>query len=163
MSWNKSDHPIVRWASFSVDHLTQIGDIELATLKVQLVVEDALRYLLAARLGLAENALIEHRIDFSPLMELALVGIADLHLIGGIKALNAARNALSHSVESPRVQKQLEIFVREIGYMKKEKVSWPASTPDQLQALRTAFDDAVGAIFDLAIVAEQKSRPATGV
>src|SRR5687768_12528002 len=100
MLWNKNDHPIMRWANFTSEHLTQIGDLELATLKVHLVIEDALRYLLATRLRMTEGLFEDLRIDFSLLAELTLRGGNPL-LLGAIRALNAARNAISHHVDSP--------------------------------------------------------------
>ena len=164
MAWNETDHPIVKWAKMSVDHLGNIGDIELATLKVHLVLEDGLRYLLAARLGLpkSETALSSTRIDFSLLLELALSGSVNPHLLGALRALNAARNALSHEVESPNVQDRLAAFCGEIGYMTGEKLTWPKERGEQIVALRNAFDEAGAAIFDLAVNEEQKHERKSG-
>jgi hypothetical protein len=158
MVWNKNDHPIAKWASFGVDHLPQIGDVELATLKMHLVVEDALRYLLAARLGLAENSLLDHRIDFAVLQELALAGMDNPHLLGAMRALNAARNHLSHVVASSKTEENLVVFVREISYMKKKNVQWPSSISEQLETLTDAFNEATISVFDMAVAAEEQHK-----
>src|SRR5258705_444001 len=100
-SWK--DHPLFRWAKFTAERFSSITDVELAILKIHLVIEDALRYLLAARLGVPEDSLVDIRITFDATSKLALAGIGDCHLIGGIRALNRARNSLSHSIEAPDV------------------------------------------------------------
>ena len=150
------NHPALRWAKFSAEHFSRITDVELAALKIHVVIEEILRCLLAARLKVSEDSLVKLHLTFDMTSKLALMGIGDAHLIRGIKALNKARNALSHSVESGDVQEQLTVFVREIGCMKKRKFDLPTSSSEQLDALHDAFNGAANAILDLIDAAEQK-------
>lgn len=158
MAWDESEHTIMKWVNLSVDHLPQIGDLELATLKVHLVIEDCLRYLLASRLALPtpETALSATRLDFSQLLELALVGTPNGHLRGALRAINRARNALAHYVESPNVQQDLAIFCQETGYINGTTVKWPISREERLMVLKQAFDDAGITILQLAIAEQDK-------
>jgi hypothetical protein len=158
MAWDESEHPIMKWVNLSVDHLPQIGDLELATLKVHLVLEDCLRYLLAARLALPtpETALSGTRIEFSLLLELAFAGNPNGHLCGALRAINSARNALAHHVESPKLQEKLAIFCQEAGYIDGTTVKWPMSKEEQLIVLKQAFDDAGVTILKLAIAEQDK-------
>src|SRR5437588_9455514 len=117
MIWDKTEHPISRWATFSVEHLVEIGNLELATLKIHLVIEDALRYLLAGSLKVQDHQVSPIHLDFSSLAELGLVAIADPHLIGAVRSLKAARNSLSHHVDSPQLHAKLSVFCQEIAYL----------------------------------------------
>ena len=152
------DHPIFAWAKFSSKQFSRITDLELAVLKIHLVIEEALRYLLEARLRVSEGSLdkLKLRVNFDTKCKLALVGLGYVHLFRGIQALNKARNALAHSVESADVQKQLAIFVKEIGCMRKQEVDWPESPSEQLNVLKDAFDETANAILDRAFAFEQK-------
>jgi hypothetical protein len=59
MAWSKEAGATMQWAEISTLALTKTNDIELVTLKTHLVIEDALRHLLATRLGLQAEALAE--------------------------------------------------------------------------------------------------------
>jgi len=151
MTWDKDDSAIITWLRFSEGSLSKIDDIELATLKIHLVLEDALKYLLSRRLSSDDDTFSDLRIDFSTLLEIALAGINNPHLLGALRALNKARNHISHRVDSSEFAERLEVFVREIGYMQAEKPKWSADSLDQLGFLRKAFHDAAYAIFAFAV------------
>jgi len=148
---NTDKTAIITWLSFSVESLTKIDDIELAALKIHIVLEDALKFLLSKRLISNEDAFNKLRIEFSKLLEITLSGINKPHLLGALRALNDARNSISHYINPSVVSEKLEIFVREIAYMHGEKLDWPSDLKDQLSSLRKAFYDAGYAIFDFAI------------
>lgn len=154
MVWEKDDSPFVRWIRYSSDSLTRIDDVELATLKIHLVLEDSLRFLLAKRLGLADNALDNLRIEFGKLLEIATFGLGADHLLSALRALNNARNHISHKVESSEFREKLGTFLREIAHLRKRKHIWPVDTMEELRLLRKAFDDAATEIFDLAFAEE---------
>jgi hypothetical protein len=98
-SW--SDHPIARWSRAQTEILTRIGDIELGILKSHLMLEDVLKFVLAKRLHAGDDEFRDLRLDFSTLVDVAMAGLAKPHLVGALRALNAARNHVSHRVESP--------------------------------------------------------------
>ena len=151
MAWNKDEGALVRWLGFSSEDLVKINDIELTTLKIHLVLEDALKCLLASRLKTNEDVFFDSSIGFKTLVEIALAGVTNDHLRGALRSLNTARNQMSHCVESNEFNEKLEIFVREIGYMLGRKTVWPADLNERLRLLREAFDDAAYEIFDIAI------------
>jgi hypothetical protein len=155
MLWDHTDHPIVRLAKFAIDQLPTIGDVELATLKVHLVVEDALRYLLSARMGVDENAFVEKKIEFAVLADITLTGFNEAHLVGAVRALNAARNLVSHRVDATPFGEKLATFCMEAGYIVHETVKWPDDTGPQLQALREALERVAFRVFELAIQSEE--------
>jgi hypothetical protein len=129
MAWDRDAGAIVRWARFSTDSLARVDDIELAALKVHIVLEDALKFLLAQRLGVPEDAFFDTSVDFGALIEVSLAGIDTPHLKGALRALNAARNHVSHRVDSPEFDDKLETFVREIAYMSKRRHVWGLKSP----------------------------------
>lgn len=158
MAGSEDDDGMTRWSSFR-HQFSSITEIELATLKIHVVIEGILRYLLAARLGIPENKLEELRLRFEIISELALAGVGG-HLIGGVRALNEARKEVAHRIANTDVlHEKLEIFVREIGYMKKKKVEWPNNQSEQLLVLKDALDDVALAIFLLA--SEPKNQQIT--
>ena len=146
-----NDDAIIKWLRLSEESLTKISDIELATLKIHIVIEDALKFLLSKRLNANEDALDDLRIEFSKLVEIALAGINNPHLLGALRALNKARNNISHRINSTAVSEKLEVFVREIAYMQGVEPHWPSELSDQIEILRKAFYEAGYAIFDFAI------------
>lgn len=152
---DKGEHALKQWAKFSKD-LSAITDIELATLKIHIVIEGVLRYLLAARLDVPESVLKD--LGFATLLELSLGGIGNGHLLGGIRALNRARNSLSHTLESVDVlHGELDKFVRGIGYMAPaKKTDWPTTSTEQLRVLKSTFDKAGYAIVSLAVAADSR-------
>jgi hypothetical protein len=151
MAWKKDEGALGRWLSFSNESLSKIDDIELAALKIHLVLEDALKYLLGSRLGTDEEDFFDLQIDFRTLADIALAGIGNGHLLGALRALNTARNHLSHRMESQLFSEKLEVFVMEIAYMRGQKTKWPKEPQEQLGFLKKSFDDAAYAIFDIAI------------
>ena len=154
---DKGEQAMTNWANFSVDSFSTITDIELATLKIHIVIEGVLRYLLAARLNIAESVLVNRHISFATLLELGLGGIGNDHLRGSIRALNSARNSLSHRFENAEVHKELEKFVRGIGYMTSaKKIDWPKTSTEQLRVLKDAFTEAGYAIISLAVAADSR-------
>lgn len=48
--------PPSRWATFSAATLAAMGGVELAILKTHLVLEELLRFVLAKRMGLSDDA-----------------------------------------------------------------------------------------------------------
>jgi len=159
MAWRRDEGALTRWLGFSSESLSKIEDIELATLKIHLVLEDASKSLLAARLAVKEDAFFDLRIDFSTLVDVALEGAGNSHLVGALRALNTARNYVSHHVESSQFMDKLALFVRESaagaapksGPVSMPAGHWPNHPKEQFTALKEAFDEAAFAIFDLAI------------
>ncbi len=89
---------------------------------------------------------------FNVLFQIALAGIDNPHLFQAIRALNCARNKISHNIDSSSIVSQhLEDFVREVALMQGEKHHWPSDLTGQLEILRKAYYDAGYAIFDLAL------------
>jgi hypothetical protein len=80
-----------------------------------------------------------------------LAGTDAAHLRGALRAINKARNNLSHHLESSKFSESLETFVREIGNIHDRKTDWPSDLNEQLRLLREAFDEAAHTIFDIAI------------
>ena len=157
MNADNDESAIIRWLRFSEESLTKIDDIELAALKIHIVLEDALKFLLSKRLITNEDTFDDLRFEFSKLLEIALAGINNPHLLGALRALNNARNSISHRINSSAVSQKLEVFVREIAYMQGEKPHWPSELSDQIKSLRKAFYDAGYAIFDFAINSTPKN------
>lgn len=150
---------VTQWAKFEEDSLSTITDIELATLKIHIVIEGVLRYLLAARLDISEDELEKQRLPFATLLELSLGGKGNDHLLGSLRALNKARNALSHRLESADVHGELEKFVCQIGYMTSaKKIDWPTTSTEQLRVLQDAFKVAAYEVVSLAIAADSRLR-----
>jgi len=147
----KEKDALVRWVIFTNESLSKIDDIELATLKIHLVLQDALKYLLASRLGVDGDAFFDLQCDFPVLAKIALAGTDNRHLLGALLALNTARNHMSHRIGSPNFTERLEVFVREIGHMQEKPTEWPRELPEQLSLLKDAFGGAAYAIFDVAI------------
>lgn len=146
------DEPaIIKWLNLSQESLLKIEDIELATLKIHIVLEDALKFLLSKRLLVDENYFDDKRIEFSKLVEIAVAGINNQHLLGALRSLNRARNKISHRLTSPPVViEHLKSFVFNVAYMQGEKPDWPSDPAGQRECLRKAFYDAGFAIFDFA-------------
>jgi hypothetical protein len=161
VSWDKEKGAIIRWVDYSEKSLAKIQDIELLTLKGHLLIEDALKFLLATRLHVEEEVLFDLSIDSFPLIELALAGKDGddvAHLRGALRAINNARNRMAHRIESPEFVEKIETFVREIGYMRKRTVPWPSAVDQQTEVFRAALDEAIIEIFGIAT-----SGPATPV
>jgi hypothetical protein len=112
------DEPaIIKWLTLSEDSLKKIDNIELATLKIHIVLEDALKFLLSKRLFVNENYFDDKHIEFSKLVEIAVAGMNNPHLLGALRSLNKARNKISHRLASSEVLKHLKNFVFEVAYM----------------------------------------------
>jgi hypothetical protein len=150
---DNNDGAIIMWLSFSEESLAKIDDIELVTLKIHIVLESALHFLLCKRLLInGERIPINNgQIMFNVLFQIALTGINNPHLLQAVRALNEARNSISHHINSPKLFKHLGDFVCEIASMQGEKCHWPSDLSEQLKCLRKAFYDAGYAIFDYAI------------
>jgi hypothetical protein len=162
MAKRKGDDAISRYVRFTDEHFSTITDVELATLKIHLVIEAVLRYLLAARLGIKEDLLPKpSQLRFGLLYELALAGVEDRHLVKGIKALNSARNSVAHR-ESPDLQDKLADFVCEIRRSKRTEFDWPMDTSVQLRALGEAQEEAGAVIIELAQAAEKRQSTFSG-
>lgn len=158
MNADNDESAIIRWLRLSEESLTKIDDIELAALKIHIVIEDALRFLLSKRLTANEDTLDDLRIEFKNLLEIALAGINNPHLLGALRALNKARNNISHHIDSAAVSEKLEVFVREIAHMQGVKPHWPSDLSGQIESLRKAFYDAGYTIFDFAINSTPKAK-----
>ena len=159
--WNSNDHPLMRWVNYAVEHLPQVGDLELATLKIHLVIEDALRFLLAARLDVPENTFTETRLDFSLLCEIALAGAAP-HLVGAVRAINAARNHVSHRIDTVPFEQKLATFIMEAGHLIGNTAHWPTDNSARLTAVREALDTVASQIFLFAFAEEEKRTKQPG-
>lgn len=157
MNTDNNEGAIIKWLSFSEESLTKINDIELATLKIHIVLEDTLKFLLSKRLIASEDIFDDFWIEFSKLVKIALAGINNPHLLGALRALNKARNSISHRINSSAVLINLEVFVSEIVHMQGEKPHWPSDIQNQRNSLRKAFYDAGYTIFDFAINSTPKS------
>ena len=55
MNADNDESAIIRWVRFSAESLTKIDDIELAALKIHIVLEGALKFLLSKRLTANED------------------------------------------------------------------------------------------------------------
>ena len=150
MIWKKDDGALGRFLTFATDQLTTITDIELATLKIHLVIEDTLKFLLSKRLGATDEKFFDVQIGFPLLVDVALAEINNPHLVGALRVLNTARNHLSHRIESPNFIDAIKTFVCEIANMQKKKIKWSTESTEQLSLLKDAFEDAAGAIFEIA-------------
>lgn len=142
---------ISRWARFSTEKLTTIGDIELAVLKIHLVLEDALKFVLAKRLGMPDDAFFDLRIEFKTLLDISMAGIRKAHLVGALRKLNEARNHISHRVESAEVPDKLAKFVQEVGRAVHQPLSWPVDTKERLAILQKCLDETAVALFEIAL------------
>ena len=149
---------IDEWIAFFADSYEKITDLELATLKGHVVTEGALRILLAYRLDVSENTLSTRlkkaagHVSFSLILELALAGLGESHLLGGLRKLNAARNSLAHVFEGGDqiLHGYLASFVNEIGKRENKNIDWPPTLSEQLRVLGEALTSAGGAILALA-------------
>jgi hypothetical protein len=80
-----------------------------------------------------------------------LAGANKPHLLGALRALNGARNHVSHRVESPEVNDKILTFVREIGRQIGRSITWPPDREGQLAVLQDACGEAALAVFDIVI------------
>jgi len=142
---------ISRWAELSTEKLAAIGDVELAILKNHLVLEDVLKCVLAKRLRLAEHAFADLRTGFPTLLEIAMAGVDKPHLASALRALNGARNLVSHRVESPEVSGKMAIFMQEVGRQLGVSMTWPDGRDAQLAALARASGEAAVELFQVAL------------
>lgn len=149
---------IIKWLNLSQESLVEIEDIELATLKIHIVLEDALKFLLSKRLLVDENYFDDIRIEFSKLVEIAVAGMNNQHLLRALRSLNRARNKISHRLTPSKVIEHLTNFVSEVAHMQGEKPDWPSDLSEQRECLRKAFYDVGFAIFDFAINIRPLSR-----
>lgn len=106
------ENAIGRWASFSAERLATIGGVELSILKSHLILEDVLKFVLAKRLGLSDDAFFDLRVEFPTLLRVAMAGVDKPHLVGALRALNSARNHVSHRVESAEVSHEMGVSCR---------------------------------------------------
>ncbi|HEV8573568.1 MAG TPA: hypothetical protein VGR43_02565, partial [Dehalococcoidia bacterium] len=109
------------------------------------------KFLLAKRLKLPDDALFDLRIPFSLLVKLATAGVKKSQLIGALRALNNARNHISHHVESAKVAADLKLFVEAAGGLQRKRLSWPSETGQRLAILKEAHDAVTLAIFEVAL------------
>ena len=150
MPRKKDTDSVSRWARFSTEQLATIGDIELAVLKIHLVLEDALKFVLAKRLGVPDDAFFDLRIEFYKLLDISMAGINKPHLVGALRKLNEARNHISHRVASAEVSDKLATFVQEAGRATQQLLSWPPDTTKRLAILQTCLDGTAVALFEIA-------------
>jgi len=140
--------------------IKNLEDVELATLKIHIVIEELLIFLLSVRLGVAELTLRNKiktdmgSISFYYLLEIALTGTKNQHLLGSLRKLNNARNSISHTLDKTEVLEKLEGFVGLVADNLKApntpKPFWSTETIGQLDALQTAFNIAAWHIIALA-------------
>lgn len=145
----KEANAVSRWADFSGEKLTAIGEVELAIIKVHVVFEDLLKFVLANRLGVPDGEFIEERIPFKILLKISLAGTSSSHLVGALRALTRARNGISHQVEAEDVSKNLRTFALEIGHAVNSPLSWPENPADQVKVLQQCLDEAVVELVSL--------------
>jgi hypothetical protein len=140
-----------RW----IEDALKINDIELLTLKGHVVIEDALKYLLAAKLkaDLTEFVTTIRINHFPTLVTLAFAGEGPLYdqLGEALHALNEARNKAAHWIEDPRFIERLASFVDQIAGMDGSTHKWPTESEEQLAGVRWALDEAATAILSRAM------------
>lgn len=141
-----------------VDTTPKIDDLELMTLKCHLMVEDALKYLLSAKLRPRKDpeefaAKIGIR-TFRDLAVLALVDEDDEHgLRSAVIALNEARNKMSHRIDHPEFLNNVRDFVQQVNALPPlKKRKWPSTKADQLASVRQAADETINRILHSAIM-----------
>lgn len=137
-----------------LDHALQIDDLELLTLKGHVIVEDALKYLLASRLGVDPvtfRTTIQLR-SFPLLVQLAFAGDEkNQDLVEAIRTLNSARTKASHWMADPRFSDDVQRFVRQMFAIHGQPFSWPAQPAAQLESIRKALDWTASQIFVIAV------------
>ena len=151
---DSADHPIVRWSKSQTEILTRIGDSELAILKSHLVLEDVLKFVLAKRLRVSDDEFRDLRLDFSALVDVAMAGLGKPHMVGALRALNAARNHVSHRLESPELSDRMCVFMQEVGRHKGTPMTWPGEPDRQLPALLEASEEAAWDLLQVAVSQE---------
>jgi hypothetical protein len=141
----------VRWSKSQSEILTRIGDIELAILKTHLVLEEVLKFVLATRLRVSDDGFRNLRIEFFTLVEVAMAGLRKPHLVGALRALNKARNHISHRLESPELSDHMRVFMREVGRHKGTPMTWPVDADGQLPALLEASEETAWDLLQVAV------------
>lgn len=147
----RDETAITRWATFSAATLAAMGGVELAILKTHLVLEELLRFVLAKRMGLSDDAFGHLRINFATLLEISTAEIAKPHLVGALRALNDARNHVSHRIESAEVASKMSTFMQEVGQQLGKPMSWPGDPHQQLRALDEASGEAAVELIQIAL------------
>ncbi len=147
----RGENAITRWATFSAENVATIGAVEVAILKTHLVIEDVLRFVLAKRMGLSDDAFVHLRITFATLIELSTAEIDKPHLVGALRALNDARNHVSHRVESGEVSNKMTTFMQEVGRQLGRPMSWPEDQSERLRALHEASGETAVELIQIAL------------
>lgn len=145
------ENAITRWAQFSGEKLAAMGDAELAILKTHVVLEDVLKFVLAKRMGLSDDAFSDLRMKFGQLIHVALAEVDKPHLVGALRALNAARNHVSHRLEAPEVSNRMATFMQEVGRQLGRPMSWPKDPAEQLKALEAASGETAVELIKIAL------------
>jgi len=125
------------------DHANQLASVdalEMLTLRGHLLVEAALRAVLAARLRADADDL--PRLNFSTLAELALLGVQAKNreaVTRSITLLNAIRNDLAHRLAPGDQTVRLREFVSV-----RPDAEWPLTSPEQMKSYCRTLQYLVG-------------------
>jgi hypothetical protein len=135
-----------------IDETLKIDDLDLMTLKGHLMVEDALKYLLAAKLRPRKDPeAFAAKIDIRAFEQLARLALVDEKdgpgLLGAVRALNGARNKMSHWIGHPEFLTDLNAFVERMRSLKGDPHKWPSKKEEQLALVRRALDRATSRIL----------------
>jgi hypothetical protein len=128
--------------------LPESSDFELLTLKGHLMVEMALRHLLALRLGVPEGDL--PRLTFALLSKLALAGLpraSNSALQRRVSILNGIRNDVAHQLSPPSQEPR----IRELVSLSAPEREWPDDPIARGEAYRGAIQDVLGFINGTAV------------
>jgi hypothetical protein len=143
---SNDDSALIRWLGYS-PRLNEIADVELLTLKLHVVAEDALRHLLAMRLGVTEAAVRGVHLGFETLANLALAGDSRDTLLDAALALNAARNGVAHRLDGTKFHENIADFLR---IMRELTDASDIVDDDVSNRLRDAGDSAIFQVFERA-------------
>lgn len=143
----QDDNAFFRWLGY-VPKLEAIDDLELLTLKIHVVVEDALQHLLAHRLDIDEKQMKKIRLRFQFLVTLALGGLdAPEQLRPALLALDDARNFAAHRIGSVDFTNSLQAFIKHAAGF--DPLSRPAHEVT-VASVRVAGQESIEAVFGLA-------------
>jgi hypothetical protein len=138
-------HVIERWWQHYSPELDRITDYELLVLKIQIAVEDALRNLLAMRLGAQDEYIVDLDLTFSRLLRLALPSAKDQLLQQAFLALNRARNQVAHHVQNPKFMRSINEFLSLMSKTATHKIDH--TQKDRQQLLRDTGYAAIGEVL----------------
>src|SRR5207247_9557087 len=107
--------------------------------------------MVARRVGLPGGAFFQLRIDCGTLLEVSLAEVHKPHLLRALRALNTARNHVSHRIESHDVPSKMATFMQEMGRELGRPMSWPEDSHEQLRALHEASDETAVELIKIAL------------